>query len=241
MSSLLGLSIVIAVHLGAKKILSRNIHKTTLLNFIAGIAMAYAFVDVFPHLAKKQPTIDALYLGEFAGYLSHHLYFVALIGFCVFVVIRVFSMAEIEQKHSKVAYSAMIISMSVYALIIGYMLAEQSVYRPETSLLFGLAMAAHFLGLHHELSDENPVFYQSVVRYLLAGCSLIGWCFGLLYTISEPVYAIIFAYITGGIVAVGAISDLPRVQTASALIAFLSGALVFSVLLLAIEAFKMQS
>jgi hypothetical protein len=128
--------------------------------------------------------------------------------------------------------------MCLYALFVGYMLAEQPLYRPEPALLFALAMAAHFLGLHYELMHERPQAYNKVVRYLLIGCTSLGWLGSGFFTISQPVFALGFAYISGGIVAVGAISDLPRVKSAPAFAAFLLGALGYSVLLLAIEGFR---
>ena len=80
----------------------------------------------------------------------------ALLGFCVYVAIRVFSAAEVDPRQSRLACIALVVSMCLYSLFIDYMLAEQPLYRPEPAFLFGLAMAAHFLGLHRELMHERP-------------------------------------------------------------------------------------
>ncbi len=239
--SFLGMFLILAAHFRAERILGAHRDTTTLLNVIAGVAIAYAFIDVFPHLARKQPTVEGLFLSPVATYLTNHVYVMALLGFCVYVAIRVFSAAEVDRRHSRLAYIALVASMCLYALFIGYMLAEQPLYRPEPAFLFGLAMAAHFLGLHRELMRERPQFYNDVVRYLLMGCTALGWLASVFYTISQPVYALGFAYLAGGIVAAGAINDLPRVTTARALMAFLGGALVYSVLLLAIEAYRLHA
>lgn len=239
--SFLGLLLILGAHFRAASILGASRYTTTLLNVIAGIAIAYVFIDVFPHLARKQPSVEGLFLGSVTTYLTNHVYLMAMFGFCVYVGIRVFSAAEVDRRHSRLAYVALVTSMCLYALFIGYMLAEQPLYRPEPALLFGLAMATHFLGLHHELMHERPQFYNDVVRYLLMGSTALGWLGSVFYTISQPVYALGFAYIAGGIVAVGAISDLPRVKSAPAFAAFLTGALGYSILLLAIEAFRVQA
>lgn len=236
--SFFGVLLILGTHFRAESILSGHRHTTTLLNVSAGIAIAYAFVDLFPHLARKQPSVEILFPDPVTTYLTNHVYLMALLGFCVYVGIRVFSAAEVDRRHSRLAYVALVASMCLYALFVGYMLGEQPLYRPEPAILFGLAMAAHFLGLHHELMRERPQAYNHVVRYLLMGCTALGWSGSVFYSISPLVYALGFAYIAGGIVAAGAISDLPRVKSASAFGTFLAGALVYSVLLLAIEAFR---
>lgn len=236
--SFLGMLLILGAHFRAESILGPHRHTRTLLNVLAGIAISYAFLDVFPHLARKQPKVEGVLLDPVSSYLTNHVYLMALLGFCVYVGIRVFSASTVDRRHTQLAFIALVASMCVYALLVGYMLAEQSVYRPEAALLFGLAMAAHFLGLHHELMRERPLIYNNVVRYLLIGSTASGWLCGMFYTISQPVYALSFAYIAGGIVAAGAISDLPRVKTGSAFAVFLAGVLAYSFLLLAIDAYS---
>ena len=118
------------------------------------------------------------------------------------------------------------------------MLAEQPLYRPEPALLFGLAMAAHFLGIDHSLSQDRHADYDATVRYLLIVSTTLGWLGGFVYTISETVYALAFAYIAGGIVAVGAIGDLPRVRSGRDLLGFLAGVVLYSCILLVLEALR---
>ncbi len=240
LGSFIGLLLILGAHFRAERILASHRHTSTLLNFIAGIAIAYAFVDVFPHLARKQPSVEGIYLGPLTGYLSNHLYVIAMLGFCVYLGIRVFSVAEVERRQSRLAYITLVASLCLYGLFIGYMLAEQPLYRPEPAFLFGLAMAAHFLGLHHELMHERPLTYKNVVRYLLMASTALGWLGTAFFTISQPVYALGFAYLAGGIIASAAINDLPRVKTARDFGTFLAGAVLYSVLLLLIESFRLQ-
>jgi hypothetical protein len=237
-SSVGGLALILLAHLYARQILQTHRYQNLLMNVISGIAIAYAFVDVFPHLARKQLTFDARDPGPLTGYLTHHVYLLALLGFCVYVGLRVFKAEEVDRARSRIAFVGMEFSMCVYAFFIGYMLAEQPLYRPEPALLFGLAMGAHFLGIDHSLSHERDEYYDRVLRYLLIACTAAGWAGGFFYTISEMVYALAFAYIAGGIVAVGAISDLPRVRSALDFVGFMSGVVVYSAMLLALEAYR---
>ena len=237
-SSFTGLGLLLAAHFYARRLLGAGHSSTLLLNISAGIAIAYAFVDVFPHLARKQLTLESFYDTPLLTYLTHHAYLMALLGFCVYVGLRVFKAEEEQKEQSQFAHLGLVASMCLYAAFIGYMLAEQTLYRPEPALLFGLAMAAHFFGVDHTLIEEQKGDYEKVVRYLLMGCTLTGWLCGFVFTISEVVYAMAFAYIAGGIVAVGAISDLPRVRTLKGFAIFFGGVVCYSAVLLLIEGYK---
>jgi hypothetical protein len=237
-SAFAGLLVILLVHFYASWILGKHRFQKLLLDIIAGITIAYAFIDLFPHLARKQSSLESIPLGPFAIYLTHHVYLMALLGFSVFVGIRAFNAEEVDRKNSHIAYIMVVASMCLYALLIGYMLAEQPVYRPETALLFGIAMGAHFLGLDHSLSHERRAAYDKTVRYLLIGCTTTGFLGGFFYTISPPVYALVFAYIAGGIVAVGAITDLPRVKSSREFTGFMAGVIVYSGILLLLEALR---
>lgn len=79
---------------------------------------------MFPHLARKQTALDAIELGPVATYLTHHVYFMALLGFSAYLGVRAFSEAEVERHKSRLAYALVVLSMCFYALFIGYMLAE---------------------------------------------------------------------------------------------------------------------
>lgn len=242
LGSILGLLLLLIVHFRAVRLLALDRSRGVLLCVISGIAVAYVFIDVLPHLARKQFGLELLLPGIFAKYLTHHLvYLMALLGFGVYVGIRAFSAAESGHRGPRYGYAVVVLSMCFYAAFIGYMLAEQPIYRPEPALLFAIAMSAHFLGLHHELQQGHLAFYNRVVRYLLMSSTAMGWLGSLIYTISAPVFALSFAYIAGGIVAVAAMSDLPRVTSARSFIAFALGALVYSVLLLIIEGFKFEA
>ncbi len=60
MCSFPGMLLVPGAHLCAENILSAHRHITTLLNVIAGIAIYYSFLDMFPRLARKHSTIEGM-------------------------------------------------------------------------------------------------------------------------------------------------------------------------------------
>nr|MDJ0879990.1 hypothetical protein [Halieaceae bacterium] len=86
--SLAGLLLILAAAFFVRQLVSDHRRSDSLLNVSAGIAVAYAFVDVFPHLAKKQNAFSDFAVSGAFSYLYHNLYVVALTGFVVCVAVR---------------------------------------------------------------------------------------------------------------------------------------------------------
>jgi amino acid permease len=98
-------------------------------------------------------------------------------------------------------------------------------------------MGAHMLGLADELLDYNPELYDARLRFLLMASVTLGWIWGNVDDLSRTAYALIFAFIAGSVVASGTQSALPRISSATALPAFITGAFLYSIMLLMIEHF----
>jgi len=90
-------------------------------------------------------------------------------------------------------------SMVVYAFLIGYMLSEQPTHRSVAGIGFGIAMAAHFIGLDHFYRDLQPRLYDTPLRYLLAAAIYVGWLLGIVAELPDLVYALLFALLAGGL------------------------------------------
>ena len=68
--------------------------------------------------------------------------------------------------------------------------------------------------------------------------ALIGWLVGVFFEMSDAAYALWFAYLAGGIVGAGVITELPRVKTRGAFFTFTAGAALFCALILLSEAYS---
>ena len=236
-ASFLGMLIIVAAHLVVGRL--RDV-PTFLLDASAGIAIAYAFVDVFPHLASFQAKISYLLAGNLFGYFAHHTYIVALFGFSVYLGVRV-AMPELRDERTSPRASKallfMFASFCLYNFLIGYMLAEQATHRAEPSLLFALAMAAHFVGLDHDQQQTRPEAFDRF-RYAYIASLATGWVAGVFTEISDAAFALWFAYLAGGIISAGVASEMPRIRSMPSFAAFCVGALVFTVLILAVESYR---
>ncbi len=235
LGSFAGLLLIVAAVYSVRPMLSDHRRRESFLNVSAGIAVAYAFVDVFPQLARKQLAFDSIPGSTVFAYLYHHLYVVALIGFVVYVAVRALQGSDVHDARHDASHWLMSVLLSLYCLLVGYILADQPLHRPEPALLFGLAMAAHMLGLTHQHRDYAPRRYDRAIRYLLMASVAAGWVWGMVDDLTVRTYGLWFAFIAGCIVATGTFGDLPRISTTRAVPAFALGAVGYTALLLMVE------
>lgn len=238
LGSFVGLLIIGCAHLFVRQAFATEHLRQVLIHLLTGVAVAYAFVDVFPHLASMQTKLDAATGSSIFVYLAHHAYLMALLGFLVYLgietsLIDVPPGAEIRWRHLLI-----VVSMMLYGFLVGYMLSEQPTHRPEPAVLFGIAMAAHWLGLNYANREWNPEAYDRYFRYLLLASTALGWLTGIFFELTDATYALWFAYLAGGIVAVAVATDLPHVSSTRAFGAFSVGAVMYSALILIIEAYR---
>lgn len=216
------------------------------LDCLAGIAVAYVFVDILPHLAGKQEKFVKLGGELVYGFLHLHVYLLALAGFLVFLGVilsherwRLSSTgAEVTWSSAPLAIKVEVIGLALYTAIVGYMLAEQPTHRAEPSLVFAIAMAAHFTGLAHLSHHRYPKLYDGSERYLLAMSLPAGWFLGLFFEFSGLVYAGMFAFLAGCIVVVTMIFELPRMTSGGRYRAFCFGAVAFTLAIVVLESVK---
>ena len=236
--SFLGLLMISAAHLFVRQAFRSDTARGMILDVLTGVAIAYAFVDVFPHLAGMQAKLEATAGSALFSYLAHHVYLMALLGFLAYLGLKTSLDEELPRYRARPRLLLLLASMTVYSFLIGYMLSEQPTHRPEPAILFGAAMGAHLLGLNYENRRLDPDAYDRYSRYLLVAGAFAGWLTGVFFEMSDAVYALWFAFLAGGIVAAGVATELPRVRSEGAFISFTFGALLFSVLLLLIETFS---
>lgn len=242
--SILGLLLIASTHLFVQRLTSIKRFEGMLLDGSAGIAVAYAFVDVFPHLAKAQAKLPAFFVTGSYAYLAHHAYLVALLGFVVYLGVRT-SLDEsrdprIDPAREPISaqLATMVGFMLFYNFIVGYMLAEQPTHRYEPALVFALAMTAHFIGMNHEHRSNHPVLYDLKFRYVYIAALVAGYVTGVFLEMSDATFGLWFAFLAGGIVSTGLATELPRIQSTRSFMTFCGGAMIFTSAILIVEALR---
>jgi hypothetical protein len=212
------------------------------LDLLAGIAVAYVFVDVLPHLAAKQGRIELSALESFApgGFV---IYLIALAGFCFYLTAEL--VLTESRNNPRQAYFEVLgepwpawflaFSIWIYSVFVGYMFTEQTGGGYEPLVIIACAMAAHFIGLHHIFYSRNPTMYGTKFRILYSGGPLMGCFLGL---VTQPPYTVLacgFAWMAGGLVSSAMSQELPRVKNRRQLFFFCLGAAFFALMILLAE------
>jgi hypothetical protein len=197
---------------------------------------------VLPKLASLQKALMSARAPGIYGFLEHHAYLLALIGFAFFYGVGRIAELSMRKKDpstppSRTLTAALAAEMSGFAgycLLIGYLLVDLPQQRAEALVLFALAMSLHFIGLDHTLADLYPTLYDRIFRWGLVGATLVGWGIGMFTQVKPTTMALWYAFLAGGIIINAMRQELPEVKHGRFL-PFLWGAAVFVLLVLMFE------
>jgi hypothetical protein len=217
---------------------SRNV---TAVSFSAGVAIAYVFVDVMPHLASHQRTLLNAGYKDLYDYVEHHAYLVALLGFMLYLAASL--RAEVDQEQAGPPGRSGLwqgpiagVAMS-YVGLIAYMLTEQPDHRHEPIALFTLAMAIHMYGVAHHLRQKLGQDYEQLYRYVIAGSVYAGWLIGVLTELAPTTYALWFSFMAGSVLSFSVTVELRSVDAPRRFGSFAAGAGTMTALILMLEFF----
>lgn len=243
--SLLGAAMIMLVHLLVPRFRFMRKPDNVWVPASAGVALAYVFIDIFPHLAKSKAKLAPTGHNPIYEFLTQHIYFVGFVGFSVYLGVVLSEMtfrkdqaaADITFRSAPAVIQIECISLAGYSFLIGYLLSEQVTHLPEPAMLFGLAMAIHFAGLDYLTRGHFPRLYDGTLRYALAASVLAGWITGVALEISSASLDLWYAFLAGGIIVVAAVYELPHIHTRKQYWAFLVGAGVFSLMIFSIQSY----
>lgn len=182
----------------------------------SGAAVAYVFVDILPELGVRQSAL-ANTIGSALLFAEQRVYLAALVGFVVFYGLEHMVLAARAEGHMDERRGSgdavcwlHIGGFAAYSWLIGYLLVERAAEGRLTLLLYGAAMAFHFLVVDHALGEEHGRAYDHVGRFILAGSVLGGWLVGATTRMPERFASSLFALLAGGVVITSLRTELPR-------------------------------
>ena len=240
--SFVGVTIIALVHLLVPKFRFMHNQNNPWIPASTGVALAYVFMKIFPHLSKAQEKLTDSAGNTLYELMVHNVYFVGLIGFSVYLGMILSAMAfrkggattEITFKLVPVAVKVEWVSLVAYNFLIGYQLSEQVTHRPGAVVLFGLAMAIHFVGVDYLMHNHYPKIYNGSLRLGLVVGVYAGWITGIVTEISDATLFLWYSFLAGGIIAIATVYELPQIRSFRQYGSFLIGMGVFSALVMAV-------
>lgn len=227
-------TVFFAVHLWSRRLegIDRR-RQATVFSVAGGVSAAYVLVHLVPELHGHQAGV-ARALVVLPEDLA--VYVVALAGLVVFfgierLVIEAETGGEIER--TEVPLPLFWTHIGVFALnsfVIGYLLIDELDRHPVEFMLFGAALALHFMVNDHALRRRHDKLHARHGRIVLGLAVVAGWLAGLGGLLPEAVSAIMFALLAGGIVFNVMKEELPPDGSGS-FAAFASGAGAYALLL----------
>jgi hypothetical protein len=241
--SFVGILVLVFVHLYVDRFRSLHEKAGIWISASAGVAIAYVFVDVLPLLAKQQSLLMDAETSGWLQFLKHHAYLVAMMGFAFHYAIALSTAGGARGGEagdglieSRLALRFSLISLLIYAFLIGYLIGEKWDHDYQPGLVFAMAMAIHFIGLNHIAYERAPSPYVGWLRFELAIVTVVGWLLAILTRVSDLIFFLLFSFLAGGIIVVAMSMELPRIRANSRdFFAFNAGLIGFAGLLLVAE------
>lgn len=215
------------------------------LSFAAGIAVAYVFVDVMPALGRMRDIAVDSQSEFYRVFPEYSVYIWAMAGFLAFYCLETM-VARPQQgpehpagDHGGAApWQAWVHigGFAVYAWMLTYIMVWK-LHETLALCIYGVAMGMHIFPVACNLRSHYQKVYDRRGAYLLALASLAGWATGLALDIPKPILVNLVAVVAGGVIVNTSISELPK-EGEGRHWPFLTGALVYTALLLTLSHFE---
>jgi hypothetical protein len=213
-------------------------HQRKLLSFSAGISVAYVFVHLLPEVETARAVLVRATADWSLPLPAYLVSLFALAGFMLFYgVDRLVAWArpagDQAADHGEgggLDYRLHVGIFAIYAGMVTYLRINALEEGETPVLLFALAMGTHFLTVDHALSREYGASYQRVGRFVLAGAAIAGWAFGVVAELPTPLMILPMALLSGAIIAISLIEELPR-ENEGRFWAFLAGGAFYAAIL----------
>jgi hypothetical protein len=242
---------LVALHLVAPLLRRlKRVPERVVGSFAGGLAVSYVFLHLLPELAEGSHDVgvaleDVL---EPTPLLELALFSMALLGFLVFYGLE--RLAEHSPGSQGVAvpdssadepsgavYWVHLASYAGYNALITYTLPLRFRTGAVFAVLFAIAIGLHFVLSDRGLAEHYPQRFARWGRWVLAAALLAGWLLALTFApTSTLVVSLLTALLAGSILLNVFKEELPDAGARSSFPWFLTGALLYAILLIAVTA-----
>lgn len=235
LSIALGLTLV---HYNAKHLRSYKINTNQFTSFVSGMSIAYILLHLLPEVINFQNEVANM----FQLTLTNSMYLILatiLLGSGIFFILeRGLQKAQLnrnlkETYGHKSTFWIHIGAYFMYNLIIGILLADQRFETNILALVYLIAIGIHLLTNNWVIRQDFKAQYDLYGRKIICGAVLLGWLLGTVFPIHLAVTGLLEAFVAGTII-LNAVEDELPYSKGKGFTPFLTGGLLYSLLLLVI-------
>lgn len=222
------------IHFSAKYMafISRG-PRSRFLSFAGGIAVSYVFVHLLPDLNTHQQVLEKADNGVLR-FIENHAYLMALFGLALFYGLENAVSRATKEKKTHAGSGIFWIHIATfffYNMLIGYLLIEEEFDHVKGLVFYFLALSVHFVTVDQSMRETHQHIYDRYGRWLLTVAVLVGWGIGAFIQLEEELISMMVAFLSGALILTVLKEELPE-ESDSSFAAFATGLIVYSILLL---------
>jgi len=204
-----------------------------ILSAAAGISVGYVFIHLLPELSEATEAFVHYTSGRSLPFSEYRVYFAAMLGFLWF-----YGLEHTRKSHDRMSDEVKkkklsrlhIAGFAVYAWLISYLIVSDLEKGTMAIAIYTLSMGIHFLFVDASLRHEHGKFYSGSGCRTLAGASILGWVTGMLFRLSLPLEVTLIGFLSGGVIMISMIAELPN-EKEGKFIPFVLGGVLYSIFL----------
>ena len=183
---------------------SHGLPRRWVLSAGSGVAVAYVALHLLPEVAAIEHHLGG---GEILGWLA------LLVGVVAFHGLELFARRHGGRDSAGAGWTHLA-AYGLYNAAVGYVLVEQAGRSDSTAILFGLAMAVHFLVNDHGLREHHEDLYRHAGRWLVAAGVVGGTVLSWTVHVGEAAVGLLLAFLAGGVLINVFKEELPEDRSA---------------------------
>lgn len=205
----IALTAAISIALGAVHAFGGHVHglqalpRRWVLSAGSGVAVAYVSLHLLPEVAAIEDHTGT----ETLGWLA------LLVGVVVFHGLELFARQHGGRETTGAGWTHLS-AYGLYNAAVGYALVEEAARSDRSAILFGLAMAVHFLVNDHGLREHHADLYRHTGRWLVAAGVMGGTVLGWTVHAGDAAVGLLLAFLAGGVLINVFKEELPEDRSA---------------------------
>lgn len=199
-------------------------------SFAGGMGVGYVFVLVLPELAAHQAAMSE---NDHLAAHEREIFLTALAGLSAYYWLEAATGRAGDALHlrrmtlQQPGYWIHLAGFGFYSSIVGYIMGQREEEGTVGVLAYTLALAVHFFVNDRDIMSRAPDLHRHLGRWLLAASVMAGWGVGATTPEVGRATALIFAFLTGGMILNILKQELPS-ENQSRFGAFLAGVLLYA-------------